>query len=205
MDELSEAARRLMDRATAEDEPLGEAVEESWGMVVARVQADGAGLTTAPVASGASGRWRGWTGAVVLVAAIGAWAVLRSPSRAHLPDVAEPPTAEPARSPVVVDRTPPSHPATTVPREDPTPLLDQAEALLAEDPARALELLVRHAEIDTDASQVPRRLALRVRCLCALGRHDDAQHEATAFLDRHGDSALAPEVRADCGPLDPSP
>lgn len=198
MDELSEAARRLMDRATAEDEPPGEAVEESWGMVVARVQADGVGLTPSPPV--ASRRWRVWLGAGALVAAIAGWAVLRSPSPAPGSDVAEVPTADPPSPSVVIDPTSPprSHPAPAPPREDPIALLDRAEALLADDPAGALALLVRHAEIDIDAAQVPRRLALRVRCLCALGRHDDAQHEATAFLDRHGDSALAPDVRAGC-------
>jgi hypothetical protein len=189
VDELSPAARRLIDRATAEDEPPKHEIDESWGMVVSRVE---------------SSRSRERPRAILVLAALGAAVLLGlglwfsvTPTRERVsvvlvPDVrtsradAEPP---PALHPVV----------DTSRASDGAGLLDEAEASLADDPPRAWTLLLRHAEISSDTASVPRRLALRIRTLCALGRMDEAIHETTAFLHRHGDTPHAEDVRAACG------
>ncbi len=207
MDELSEAARRLMDLATAEDAPPAEALDESWGMLAQRVQREsaagiGASAVVEPAAPPGGLRWSWWAAVAVVVVGGGLWlatrpsAVTPSPAPAVTPAPAMPRPAPPAAQSAP---DPSSRPDRRPTEPDGARLLDEAEAALADDPARALALLVRHADTDTDATLVPRRLALRVRCLCALGRHDDARHEATAFLERHGESTFAAQVRASCG------
>ena len=214
MDELSEAARRLMDLATAEDEPPAEAVDESWGMLAQRVERESASSIASSAVverpGGGSGvRWR-WLIAVAVVAAAGFWVVTRplSAPPAAPPAVAPEtgtPTPMPTRAGIDAAPEPPPRRERPGPAPDGVRLLDEAEAALADDPARALALLVQHADVDTDADLVPRRLALRVRCLCALGRSDDARHEATAFLERHGDSPFAATVRESCGAPEAEP
>ncbi len=42
------------------------------------------------------------------------------------------------------------------------------------------------------------RKAARVRALYELGKRDEAEREATAFLAQHGDSSYAAQVRRGC-------
>lgn len=212
MDELSEAARRLMDLATKEDEPPAEAVHESWGMLAQRVQRESGLLEPSAVVERPVGSGMRWVGlaAAGLVVGVGFWAATRSTSSPPAPAPAvAPENATRTPSPAGVDAAPAPNPAVPLERRSPEPggarLLDEAEAVLPDDPARALALLVQHADVDTDAELVPRRLALRVRCLCALKQIDDARYEATAFLERHGDSAFAATVRESCATSEAPP
>lgn len=200
MDELSEAAHRLMDVAQTEDEPPEAQVEGSWGMVVSRVQSE----RDADPDPGQRGRsimaWAAIGGGVIVLAALGIRLAIVTPPAAEADtysarpplssrEVAQAPTMQGARADAASD-------------PDPTRMLDDAEAALAGDPAQALELLVRHAEVASDEAEVPRRLALRIRSLCALGRVEDARHETAAFFERHADTPPATAVRAACGMRD---
>lgn len=189
---LSPAARVLIDRVAAEDEPPEHEIEESWGMVASRVE----GERTPPRSRAFPVR----AAVIALVAAVlvglGLWRVVAPPreraSVVRIPDLA--PLRADAQPEAVV------HPVARTPGADEgAGLLDEAEAALTADPSRAWTLLVRHAEVSSDTASVPRRLALRIRTLCALGRTDDAVHETTAFLAKHGDTPHAEEVRAACG------
>lgn len=191
MDELSPAARELIDRATAEDEPHKGEVDESWGMVVSRVESSRTRQRrrVIPVLAVAS--------AAVLLG-LGLWMVV-APARERasvvlVPDV--PGSRAEAERPAAVR---PVANTTRTSEDESAGLLDEAEGMLAADPSRAWTLLLRHAEISSDTTSVPRRLALRIRTLCALGRTGEAIHETTAFLSRHEGSPHADDVRAACG------
>jgi hypothetical protein len=211
---LSAGAKQLISRAMAEDEPPEGAQDESWGMVVSRVddvRAEPAVVDAAPRAPQPS-RWIG-AGVLALsilsVVALGVWVVMSGPP----PEPDMPAKAPPAKADAKTNDTRTSDAKTSdakksdakaktddakMPAVDPAQLLDDAEAALTrKDAARALDLLEQHAELaPLDA---PRRLALRIRTLCALDRIDDAKSEAAAFLSTHGASSWAADVRASCG------
>jgi RNA polymerase sigma-70 factor (ECF subfamily) len=77
-------------------------------------------------------------------------------------------------------------------------LRDADAALRANEPARALALLDRHAASFPNGLLVEERTAERVVVLCALGRTDEARDLASKFLADHRRSPLAERVRASC-------
>lgn len=193
-DELSERARKLVEVALAQDVPPSSVVEDSWGMVVSRVTADTDRAPPAsPIADAPRTRSPRLVIAIVVVAAIGggAWLALRpapvvAPTPAPL-RVATP-TTESAKSPT--------------PKPATERMLDDAEAALATTPARALELVDRHAEL-APTKDAERRMALRIAVLCALGRTEEARAEATAFLAEPRAEEWRARVRASCGGAPP--
>lgn len=225
---LSMGAKSLIAKAMAEDEPPVGAEEESWGMVASRVddgsRAQPVAAISTPTQAPKSSRW---IGAAVLVLAIGAvvglgvWVVQSGPPpQTEMPKKADAKhdakhadakveakveakratseakgaTSEAKRAGMGVD-------AKSGPNDEAAiaKLLDDAAAALdAGQAARALSLLEQHAERAPIDPEVARRLALRIRTLCALDRIDDAKSEAAAFLDAHGTTKWAADVRASC-------
>jgi RNA polymerase sigma-70 factor (ECF subfamily) len=72
------------------------------------------------------------------------------------------------------------------------------EALAAGKPAEALALLEAHARAHPGSSLDEARAALRIACLCALDRRDQAREEAAALLRRHPGSTLARHAVTRC-------
>ncbi|HWB74756.1 MAG TPA: hypothetical protein VG755_07365 [Nannocystaceae bacterium] len=193
-DELSERARKLVEVAMAQDVPPSSVVDDSWGMVVSRVTADTERASASPpVAAAAQRSGLRVVIAIVVVAAIGggAWLALRP-----APVVAPAPAPVRVATPAVA----PAKPVTTKPAT--ARMLDDAEAALATAPARALELVDRHAEL-APTQDAERRMALRIAVLCALGRVEEARAEATAFLAEPRAEAWRARVRASCGGAPP--
>ncbi|HWB79940.1 MAG TPA: hypothetical protein VG755_33475 [Nannocystaceae bacterium] len=219
---LSMGAKSLIAKAMAEDEPPVGAEEESWGVVASRVdegsRAQPVAAIEPPAAAPKSSRW---IGAAILALAIGSvvglgvWVVQSGPPpQTDMPKKADAKhdakhgdakhgdakveakraTSEAKRPGMGVDaKSGPNDEAATA------KLLDEAAAALdAGQAARALTLLEQHAERSPIDPEVARRLALRIRTLCALDRIDDAKSEAAAFLDAHGSTKWAADVRASC-------
>lgn len=69
-------------------------------------------------------------------------------------------------------------------------------ALRSGQPESALEALQRHARHHPHGQLVPEREALKVRCLMALHRDDEARRTAERFLRRYPDSSLRDSVEA---------
>lgn len=196
-DELSARAKRLVEVAMAQDVPPEGVADDSWGMVISRVSVDTERSADAlPHAVTDPGARRGWPRAamnaailVTLVAA--AWLALR-PEPITPASVAAPP-----RTPATMPTTP-AKAAAPSPTANAAALLDEADAALTTAPARALELVDRHATI-APAIDAERRMALRIAVLCALGRDDEAKAETTAFFARPRKDEWAARVRASCG------
>lgn len=193
-DELSERARKLVEVALAQDVPPSSVVEDSWGMVVSRVTADTerapASLPAAAPTQRSSLRI---VVAIAVVAAIGggAWLAQRPA-----------PVVAPTPAPVRVETPRTDAAKSTPPKPTTERMLDDAEAALATTPARALELVDRHAEL-APTKDAERRMALRIAVLCALGRTDEARAEATAFLAEPRAEKWRARVRASCGGAPP--
>jgi hypothetical protein len=83
--------------------------------------------------------------------------------------------------------------------EEATLLRAAQEALLANDPARALRLLDEHAARFPSSVLEPERSAERVFALCAEQKTDAAHVAAGTFLSAHPTGPLASRVRASCG------
>jgi hypothetical protein len=214
---LSMGAKSLIAKAMAEDEPPVGAEDESWGMVVSRVDESRAQPVAAIETAAAAPKSSRWIGAAILglaiasVVGLGVW-VVRSgpPPQTDMPakaDAKHHAKGDAKREAKGASREAssagaPSDAAARDPKDDEAAnakLLDDAAAALdAGQAARALTLLEQHAERAPIDAQVPRRLALRIRTLCALDRIDDAKSEAVAFLDAHGSSKWAADVRASC-------
>lgn len=201
-DELSERARRLVEVGMVQDVPPDVVVEDSWGMVISRVTADTERSSEPPVVPAvASAPARGQLRIVVTVAIVatllgGAWFALRPSSPATAPSLPARPSSPSAATVPTAKPDPIAEPA---PRAaDAATLLDDAEAALATAPVRALELVDQHAA-RTPAIDADRRMALRIAILCALGRTEEAEAEATAFLAIERVPEWSARVRASCG------
>ena len=212
---LSMGAKSLIAKAMAEDEPPVGAEEESWGMVASRVDEGSRAQPVAAIATpAAEPKSSRWIGAVVLVLAIGSvvglgvWVVQSGPPpQTEMPAKVDAKKADAKKADAKTEAKSVKSEAkradtTTDAKVDDAAnakLLDDAAAALdAGQAARALSLLEQHAERAPIDAQVPRRLALRIRTLCALDRIDDAKSEAAAFLDAHGTTKWAADVRASC-------
>ncbi len=115
---------------------------------------------------------------------------------------APPPTPAPIVTPaVVVDAGPPPRERAEEPDEDDL-ASEQAtlelarSSLRAGQPEAALEALHRHARRHPHGQLVPEREALKVRCLMALHREDEARRTAERFLRRYPGSSLRDSVEA---------
>ncbi len=199
MDELSEAARKLVDAAMEHDEPPP--VDESWGTIVSRLTAeaprevpDATPSQREPETQRTSSSWIVLAATVLLLGA-GAWWWWNRP---------EPVVASPEPSDPQTVAAAPSDPATPRARTPPSSssvehlVADAEAALAAGDPDRAMALLERHAELAAIHPHAERRMALRILVLCAQGKQDAARDEARAFLGGHPDSQWAAEVRSSC-------
>lgn len=209
MDELSEAAKRLIANAMLEEPPPG-AEDGSWGTVVSRLTVEArsepaaAHSVIASTPAVASPRRLLPIAAAVVVGGVVIAALLwpRPPTPSSTPAPAVQPPA-----PATPVATPPSKRGGPLPpniaRPGPSPsqvgaLLDQAEAAIAaDDGAKALALLERHADVAA-MDDATRRMALRVLALCALGRNDAARDEGRALLALEPDSSWAKRVRNSC-------
>ncbi len=215
---LSMGAQSLIAMAMADDEPPQGAEDQSWGMVISRVDESRPPEAAPPIhaqpAAPTSSRWIGAVmlgAALAVVGGLGWWVVSSGPPP-------QPKTSAPAPAPAKGQSHGQSHaPADAAQRVAPADaaardaapaaparssahLLDDAESALgAGNPARALELLEQHATQAPVDPDLQRRLALRIRTLCALDRVDDAKSEAAAFLERHTTSRYVADVRASCG------
>ncbi|MBK6923032.1 MAG: hypothetical protein IPH07_36935 [Deltaproteobacteria bacterium] len=188
-DELSERARKLVELAMAQDLPPVSVVEDSWGMVVSRVTADTerAPASVADPRPARRGALRiGFAVAVVAAIAVVAGLALRPP-----------PVVAPVPAPVRATPPPLDVAETTAPKPSTAGMLDDAEAAVAISPARALELVDRHAEL-APTSEPERRMVLRIEVLCALDRAEEARAEATAFLAESRAEPWRARVRASC-------
>ncbi len=199
-DELSERARKLVELAMAQDLPPASVVEDSWGMVVSRVTTDtersAASITDSTPARAGSLRI-GLATAVVVAMTIVVWLALRpAPVVAPAPVRATTPPRD------AVESTAPKQSSASkqgaAPKQPTAPMLDDAEAAVASSPARALELVDRHAAL-APTSEPERRMALRIEVLCALDRVEEARAEATAFLAESRAEPWRTRVRASCG------
>lgn len=201
--ELSAAARSLIDIAMEQDVPPADAIEGSWGMVVSRLTLEMSRVELPTPAPAPARRWLGIGVATGVVAVVGAvlWLTIRP-----APDAASTTVPPAARRPASVEppATSPSAGATPSPATLPgalstahAQLLVDAEAVLPTEPARALELLDRHAEV-APLVDAERRMALRISALCALGRVDEAKSQATAFFATSRGSQWTARVRASC-------
>ncbi len=103
--------------------------------------------------------------------------------------------------PVVVDAGAPPRERTEEPDDDDL-ASEQAtlelarSSLRAGQPEAALEALHRHARRHPHGQLVPEREALKVRCLMALHREEEARRTAERFLRRYPDSSLRDSVEA---------
>lgn len=75
------------------------------------------------------------------------------------------------------------------------------QALRAEDPRRALEVLDAHARAFPQGQMREDRLVLRIEALCAAGKAPQASAEARLFLRGYPGSAHAQRVRDACAGL----
>lgn len=115
---------------------------------------------------------------------------------------APPVTSAPVVAPAVIpDAGPPPRERTEEPDDDDL-ASEQAtlelarSSLRAAQPDAALEALHRHARRHPHGQLVPEREALKVRCLMALHREDEARRAAERFLRRYPDSSLRDSVEA---------
>ncbi len=213
MDELSEAAKSLIEQVNREDLPAADQAEQSWGVLQTRLTQEAApeaeptpGAAVQPPTQHGQGVQR-WTGVAVLTLALGAagalaWLLVQRPPRAGDPAARD-------TAPVVATPRPPPVSATAAPSperqrvpaapEDPAALLKQAEAAIgAGDGATALTALERHAEIAPVDPQRDLRMVLRIEALCSIGRKDHAKAEARAFATGQPAAALADRVTRSC-------
>lgn len=196
MDELSAEARRLIEGAMLDDEPGADEAEASWGMVVSRVEAAEPGAeTTARPRRPSSPLWLRVVVVLAVMSALSGLLLLRN--REHRPTdrtMVEWPRSvatEPSRASADAIATDASRQAAE--------MLIEAEAALSRgDPQQALDLLERHAQLAPVGADLPHRLALRIRTLCAMDRAAEARNEATAFLQHHGRSPWAATVHGSC-------
>jgi hypothetical protein len=72
------------------------------------------------------------------------------------------------------------------------------EALAAGRATDALALLDAHARAHPTSTLAETRAALRIACLCAMGRREQARGEAAMLLRRHPGSALAHHATTRC-------
>jgi len=72
------------------------------------------------------------------------------------------------------------------------------EALAAKRPAEALARLEAHAQAHPTGELAEARAALRIACLCAMGRREQARGEAAVLLRRHPGSVLAHHATTRC-------
>ncbi len=197
MAELSELGRRLIAQASIHDVPPS--ADESWGALVSRLTSEGPRAplpfdehpTTVGTARGMSLQW--WlVGAVlVLLAGVATW-FWSNPHAAPEPAPSVAPTRAPTPAPPRAAVAPPVEPA-------PAELIADAEAALAaDDAARALELLERHAERAPIGPEAEHRMALRVLALCKLGREAQARAEANAFRSGHPESKWQADLARSC-------
>jgi hypothetical protein len=119
-----------------------------------------------------------------------------TPSPRTAPVVPAPPHASGAAPPDDVSATPA---ISTSMLEQEAKLLRQAnEAMRADDPDRALDLLNEHAMRFPSGALEPERSAERVFALCRAGRTLEAQGAAETFLRAHPSGPLAARVQASC-------
>lgn len=102
-----------------------------------------------------------------------------------------------------VRRIPPARtttePASTIELSSEAALLAAAQTALRDrDPARALELLTRHATRFASGEMAIEREALRVIALCELRRHDEGRAAATAVLADPRSRPYAARIRRAC-------
>lgn len=209
MEELSEAAKRLIASAMLEEPPPG-AEDGSWGTVVSRLTVEArpepaaaqsviASTPPAPASRRLLPIVAAIAIAVAVVAAL-AWPRPDAQTPAASPAARPPAPATPVATPPS-KRTgplPPNVAKTGPPPGQVAALLDQAEAAIAaKDGAKALALLERHADVAA-MNDATRRMALRVLALCALGRVDAARDEGRALLTLEPDSSWAKRVRSSC-------
>lgn len=130
------------------------------------------------------------------------------------PDSAEPKgakrrTVTPSREPATEERrevrapphdvASPQESATTSALRAEMELLRRArDALEADRPREALEVLEQHVRAYPEGQMVEDRMALRIRALCAVGKGPQARGEAQVFLRRHPRSPHADQIRKTC-------
>lgn len=201
--ELSAAARSLIDVAMEQDVPPADHVEGSWGMVVSRLTLEMSRAEAPPLPTAAPARAGfGTAAAVGVVVAVGAllWVTIRPEPSASSETVqlAADGRAAPTQPPAATPATPQAAATSSIAAPaSHAQLLVDAEAALPNDPARALQLLDRHAEL-APLADAERRMALRISTLCALGRNDEAKSQATAFFATARGSQWTARVRASC-------
>lgn len=218
---LGMGAKSLIAKAMAEDEPPVGAEDESWGMVVSRVDEGSraqpvAAIADAPAQAPTSSRWIGAAVLALAIAAVvglGVWVVQSGPppqtdmpakmdAKKHAKHEAKHADTTSSDVKTIDSKSDAVDAKASDAKADEAAtakLLDDAAAALdAGQAARALALLEQHAERAPIDASVPRRLALRIRTLCALDRIDDAKSEAAAFLDAHGTTKWAADVRESC-------
>lgn len=192
MAELSEKGRKLIDVAMVHDEPP--ATDDSWGALVSRLTAE-VPRETLPLSASSPRSTRSATAIaialVLTILAVWAWSpATTEPREAVERGPASAPQLEPI-GPAKIRSAPPQPPADQL-------LVDAEAALGAGDPARAMALLLRHAEIAATDASAPQRMALRVLVLCAQNQREQAHDEATAFLSAHPESQWSERVRRSC-------
>jgi hypothetical protein len=123
-------------------------------------------------------------------------------------------TAAPTPTDPVPERAPPAsaradsgaRPPTLPPLAEEARLLRQAQQALRDGQAgAALAALSEHQQRFPRGQLSLERSAARIQALCGLGRKQQAEREAKAFLQQHAGSGLAAQVRASCGFAAPSP
>jgi hypothetical protein len=142
--------------------------------------------------SGVSAAATAAVGAAVLAAVVGWWlwegdrAALRTP-----PPAPEPPLTEAGPHADSASGAPKSSDAL----RNEVELIGRARAALPRDPAAALALLEEHRREFPRGALVEERDAIRVLALAALGRIEQARHEAQMFLRAYPFSPHAERVR----------
>lgn len=136
------------------------------------------------------------------------WTRPRAPEPAPIPEVVvEPPVVAPTPAPEPTPEPEPSvETPTPRPRPRPAPSLADETALFGEiqralvenQPGRALEAIARHERDFPRGAFRNERVVAKARALCAAGRRDAATKLRDRFLAQHGDSHLAPSMRAVC-------
>ena len=192
MAELSDKGRKLIDVAMVHDEPPS--TDDSWGALVSRLTTE-VPRETLPLPE--SSRRSTRSGIVIAIAimlavfAVWAWSPTETEPRGDI----ELAPAGAKKTEVIV----PAKVRSVLPEPPADQLLVDAEAALgAGDPARAMALLVRHAELAPTDASAPQRMALRVLVLCAQDQREQARDEATAFLTEHPQSVWSDRVRGSC-------
>ena len=104
-----------------------------------------------------------------------------------------------APTPVPETTTPRPRPRASLSLADETALFGEIQRALVEDqPRRALEAIARHERDFPRGAFRNERVVAKARALCAAGRRDAAIKLRDRFLAQHGDSHLAPSMRAVC-------